>query len=68
MLRLLKNNKLIVEAYITRNFVFGVEKVTTSLGDNIKLEIPKTTSNKQSSQSTNTSNLSFSQVKILLIN
>lgn len=64
MLRLLKkNNKLIVEAYITRNFVFGVEKVTTSLGDNIKLEIPKTTSNKQSSQSTNTSNLSFSQVK-----
>ncbi|WGD86528.1 amidase domain-containing protein [Bacillus subtilis] len=58
-----KNNKLIVEAYITRNFVFGVEKVTTSLGDNIKLEIPKTTSNKQSSQSTNTSNLSFSQVK-----
>lgn len=59
-----KNNKLIVEAYITRNFVFGVEKVTTSLGDNIKLEIPKTTSNKQSSQSTNTSNLSLSQVKI----
>ncbi|MEC1401159.1 amidase domain-containing protein [Bacillus subtilis] len=58
-----KNNKLIVEAYITRNFVFGVEKVTTSLGDNIKLEIPKTTSNKQSSQSTNTSNLSLSQVK-----
>lgn len=58
-----KNNKLIVEAYITRNFVFGVEKVTTSLHDNIKLEIPKTTSNKQSSQSTNTSNLSFSQVK-----
>ncbi|WP_350254317.1 amidase domain-containing protein [Bacillus halotolerans] len=58
-----KNNKLIVEAYITRNFVFGVEKVTTSLGDNIKLEIPKTASDKQSSQSTNTSNLSLSQVK-----
>ncbi|MEC1682480.1 amidase domain-containing protein [Bacillus mojavensis] len=58
-----KNNKLIVEAYITRNFVFGVEKVTTSLGDNIKLEIPKTASDKPSSQSTNTSNLSLSEVK-----
>ncbi|AMR08871.1 amidase domain-containing protein [Bacillus sp. FSL W8-0445] len=58
-----KNNKLIVEAYITRNFVFGVEKVTTSLGDNIKLEIPKTASEKPSSQSTNTSNLSLSEVK-----
>ncbi|MEK5083152.1 amidase domain-containing protein [Bacillus sp. FSL H8-0515] len=59
-----KNNKLIVEAYITRNFVFGVDKVTTSLGDNIKLEIPKTAgSDKPSSQSTNTSNLSLSQVK-----
>ncbi|ATO27809.1 hypothetical protein RA13_06995 [Bacillus atrophaeus] len=56
-----KNNQLIVEAYITRNFVFGVEKVTTSLGDNIKLEIPKTASVKQSFQSTNTSNLSLSQ-------
>ncbi|MGG1450708.1 amidase domain-containing protein [Bacillus licheniformis] len=58
-----KNNKLIVEAYITRNFVFGVEKVTTSLGDNIKLEIPKTASEKPSSQSINTSNLSLSEVK-----
>lgn len=31
------------------------------MGDNIKLEIPKTDSVKQSSQSTNTSNLNLSQ-------
>lgn len=36
-----QGSKTFVEAYIVRNFVFGEEKVETSLGDNIKLEITK---------------------------
>ncbi|MEC1510608.1 amidase domain-containing protein [Bacillus velezensis] len=58
--------KVTVEAYITRNFFFGEDKVKTSLGDHIKLELPNTTvsANQRLSRTIkNPKTLSVSQVK-----